>query len=304
MKLKTTFLLATLRWRGFKNSPRELTTLVSRLPDELDSRDYQSVLEAHFLIPKSIGSLWFETCAKEFRWLVEHECQVSTYFDQAFPDFLRPLEEPPMILSWWGQILRPQDEFISVVGSRNPSRDTLSWMEQHLDLFLRDSGATIVSGGARGIDQKAHLISLRSNAPTICLVPAGLSRLYPDMLSDWKPLILESGGAIVSPFSPLHEMEKRFFVERNRYIACWSKITFVLEAKRRSGTMMTARWAKHLGREIAVLPCAPNNCGLGGLDLIVDGDGTPIRDARDLLTAYNRARVMSSLVFEADESQQ
>lgn len=300
MKLNTPFLFATLRWRGFKNSPRELAILLSRIPAELTSSEYQSVLEAHFLIPKSIGAMWFECCVREFQWLVENGCGMSTYFDVGFPSFLRHLEEPPMILCWWGDILKPQDEFISVVGSRNPSRDTLAWMEQHLDIFLRRSGATTVSGGARGIDQKAHMLSLRSGLPTICLVPAGLSRLYPTMLSDWKTLILESGGAIVSPFSPFSEMEKRFFVERNRYIACWSKITFVLEAKRRSGTMMTARWAKHLDRDIAVLPCAPNNCGLGGLDLIVDDGGIPIRDYQDILAAFNRARIKSLPAFEGD----
>lgn len=302
MKLNTTFLLATLRWRGFKNSPRELTTLLSRVPGELSSAEYQAVLEAHFLIPKIIGAMWFETCAKEFEWLSDRQCRISTYFDFDFPAYLRHLKEPPMILSWWGEVMRPQDEFISVVGSRNPSRDTLAWMEQHLDTFLRQSGATTVSGGARGIDQKAHMISLRSGLPTVCLVPAGLSKLYPSVLSDWKPLILESGGAIVSPFSPFSEMEKRFFVERNRYIACWSKITFVLEAKRRSGTMMTARWAQLLERDIAVLPCAPNNCGLGGLDLIVDGGGIPIRDYQDILEAFNLARVKSLPAFEEDES--
>ena len=122
------------------------------------------------------------------------------------------------------------------------------------------------------------------------------------MLGDWKSLILESGGAIVSPFSPFSEMEKRFFVERNRYIACWSKITFVLEAKRRSGTMLTAKWAKYLERDIAVLPCAPNNCGLGGLDLIVDDGGIPIRDYQDILAAFDRARIKTLPAFEGDES--
>lgn len=244
--------------------------------------------------------MWFEACAREYQWLREHECNISTYFHADFPAYLRHLTEPPMILCWWGDISRPQDEFISVVGSRNPSRDTLAWMEQQLDSFLRKSNATTVSGGARGIDQKAHMISLRSGLPTICLVPAGLSHLYPTMLRDWKPLILETGGAIVSPFSPFSEMEKRFFVERNRYIACWSKITFVLEAKRRSGTMLTARWARQLDRDIAVLPCAPNNCGLGGLDLIVDEGGIPIRDHRDLGAAFDRARIKSLPAFEGD----
>lgn len=303
MKLNTHFLIASLAWRGLRNSPYELAKYIQNLPAELSLEEYQAFLMSNFLLPKVVTKVWFEASWRELEWLETNNALWCSFFDHEYPEYFRLIEAPPMILTWWGEIGQPHGEFISVVGSRRPSRDSLQWMDDYFDLFLRQTKSIVVSGGAHGVDQKAHLLALRNQRPTLVVIPSGLQNVYPTTLKNWQPLILEAGGAIVSALSPFSQMEKRYFIERNRFIAAWSKITFVVEAKRRSGTMLTARWSKKFERAIAVLPSSPNHAGMGGLDLIVDDGGLLIRDQYDLLQAFHSASVKSWPVFEVNEAQ-
>lgn len=301
MKLNTHFLIASLAWRGLRNSPFELAAYILRLPEELSLEDYQDFLMTHFLLPKAISKVWFETSWRELEWLESNGASWVSFFDANYPDFFRTVEGPPMLLTWWGEAMRPHGDFISVVGSRRPSRDSLQWMDDFFDLFVRQSHSVVVSGGAHGVDQKAHILALRNQRPTMAIIPSGLQNIYPSTLKNWKPMIVETGGAVVSALSPFSQMEKRYFLERNRYIAAWSKITFIVEAKRRSGTMITARWAKKYNRDVAVLPSSPNHAGMGGLDILAGEGGLLIRDQYDLLQAYNSASVKSLPVFGEGE---
>jgi DNA processing protein len=265
---------------------------MARLPREMTEEEFKLLLHDRFDVPGFISRQWFSFSVAELDWIQQNKAQVVTFFDDGYPAHLRLLEDPPQILTWWGELNHNFSDSLSVVGSRHAAKGTMLWMEQHLDRFFSQVPVVCVSGGARGVDQKAHLLAIRNKRPTICVLPSGLNHIYPSGLNQWKSLILDGGGAIVSPFSPFDHMQKRFFIERNRYIAGWSKLTFVLEAKRRSGTMLTARWAQQFGRDLAVLPSAPTDCGMGGLDLIVDG-AYPIRDQYDLLQAYQLARIKS-----------
>lgn len=204
-----------------------------------------------------------------------------------YPDEFFDLIDPPLFLAYRGKPVWKERPCLSVVGSREPGPVALEWMELHLDEVIRRRGMVTVSGGARGIDQKAHAISIRAGRPTVAFLPSGLFRLYPADFAAWIPEILACGGAVLSEFHPLKEMRRHHFEKRNRMIAALGRLLFVVEARRRSGSTMTARLARELSRTVCVLPSSPGNPRAAGtLDLLFD-HAFPLRDAADLITLFD-----------------
>lgn len=124
---------------------------------------------------------------------------------------------------------------------------------------LAAAGATIVSGGAYGIDSTAHRAALNNatemdTAKTIAIVCGGLQNLYPTGNAELFTRIIEEGGAIVAEVRPSARPARGRFLERNRLIAAWSNVTLIPEAGLRSGAMATAQRATKLHRKVAAVP--------------------------------------------------
>jgi DNA protecting protein DprA len=207
------------------------------------------------------------------------------WYPRAFLD----LEEPPLFLSCFGAPVWQKSLCFSVVGSREPTRPALDWLEVNLQYAIKARRLTTVSGGARGIDQKAHSLSLRAGLPTVAFLPSGLGAPYPSEFAPWMRDIVEAGGAVISEFSPDEPMKRGHFERRNRMIAAMGLGLLVGEARRRSGTLITARHARDLSRTVCVVPSFPGDArSAGSLDLLVDG-ATPVRDGEDLITLIDLA---------------
>jgi len=197
------------------------------------------------------------------------------------------LEEQPAFLASWGEAPWRSGRCVAVVGSREPSDEALLWMETHFSWFLRERPAVVVSGGARGIDQKAHFLAIRAGRPTVVFLPSGLAHPYPGEWREWKEWVLETGGALVSAYPPHQEIRRHHFQSRNRLIAALGKFLFVVEARRRSGSSMTARLALDVDRTVCVLPACPSDPRAGGtVDLLFDG-AQPLRDGADLAGIFD-----------------
>lgn len=226
-------------------------------------------------------------------WCFNNKVKVTCPNDPDYPRSLLSLPYRPQFLFYRGHACWNTSSIISVVGSREASQYSLDWMDREVSDFLDITKATIISGGARGIDQKAHQLSLRKSLPTLALIPSGLAQVYPKEFSNWTSMIESNGGAIMSQFFPHQAMNKGFFQIRNRLIAAMSGLTLVIEARRGSGTLITARYANELGRAVATVPTFPTHKGLGGLDLIIDGGAHPLRDSADLLALYNSTKLVN-----------
>ena len=100
---------------------------------------------------------------------------------------------------------------MTFVGSRRADELVLNWMDFYLPSLIREKKIHVVSGGARGVDQKAHVIAVRSQSPTLCFLPSGLDHFYPESLYSLKNGILDNGGAFISCFPPWVEMYKPYF---------------------------------------------------------------------------------------------
>jgi DNA processing protein len=201
------------------------------------------------------------------------------------------LSRRPLVFSYQGEPCWLRTSLIAVVGSRTPMIESRMWMQRELSLFLRRSDCGVVSGGARGIDQWAHRLSLDERKPTVCVLPSGILNPYPPGSQEVWDRIKSGGGCLLSTFSLREPMFRNNFPIRNRWIVGFSTAVFVVEANRRSGSALTAKLAKDEGREIWTLPVFPHSeQGLGNLDLIADGAGL-MRDHHDLAIAWDSCRL-------------
>ncbi|MCM2282226.1 MAG: DNA-protecting protein DprA [Bdellovibrionaceae bacterium] len=226
--------------------------------------------------------IW-EAVERASAWCAERGAQVVYPGHAAYPEGFARLHAPPRVLSLFGSPCWRDRSGLSIVGSREPTRAALDWLDTHLTAALKDLDTFTVSGGARGVDQRAHSLSLRVGVPTVAFIPAGLAMIYPPDFADWTEAIVSGGGAIVTEFAPHEEMRKPHFHRRNRLIAALGVACLVAEAARKSGSLITARQAIEAGVPLATLPNSPMEPrASGSLDLLFDG-AQLLRDARDLV---------------------
>lgn len=219
------------------------------------------------------------------------------YGESDYPPQCYRMADPPLCLSYVGSPCWQVGASIAIVGSREPSSESLLWMEQELSSFLTKARPLVVSGGARGVDQKAHALALRKLCATAVVLPSGLGEIYPDSLREWVRPIIDQGGCLISEYDYQQKMHKHLFHHRNRLIAALGAVTLLVEARRRSGTLITAHQAAQLGRPVWVVPGHPQDPHFqGSLDLLFEG-AQMARDAEDLLILFH-----SELISEKVDS--
>lgn len=201
--------------------------------------------------------------------------------EPAYPALLREIDSAPPVIAVRGHRAILDRPAVAIVGARNASAAGLAFAER-LSRSLAQAGYVIVSGFARGIDSRAHRSSLATG--TVAVLAGGHDRLYP---ADQGPLmdkLLEDGAAVSEmPFG--WEARGRDFPRRNRLISGLSLGVVVVEAARRSGSLITARFAADQGREVMAVPGSPLDPRAEGTnDLIRDG-ATFCADPDDVLRA-------------------
>lgn len=207
--------------------------------------------------------------------------------DKLYPKSFLKMKEPPLFLEFRGNPHWLNHDFLSVIGSREISPLTRQWMNQHLPIFLQKSEIGIVSGGARGVDQLAHLLSLKSTRPSVFVLPSGLENLYPDTLAGFETEEFASHVCFLSEFESKQRIHKSHFYFRNRLIAALGQATLVVQASLKSGSLLTVHHSLENGRPILVVPSHPEVPGFdGNLKLIREGAQMTM-DGYDLLDFWN-----------------
>lgn len=188
----------------------------------------------------------------------------------------------PPIFTYLGNLPKP-GFYLSLVGSRFPDERSVKWLERHLyPILLQKKDLSLLSGGAVGIDQKAHSLCFLAKRQTLCFLPSGLDTFYPKSLNHIKSRVLDAGGGFISPFHPSQDVRRYHFAIRNQYIAAFSDLVFMLQGKMRSGSMITARKAIEFSIPLCTLPgLVMDENWEGNLGLLYDG-ASMIRDYKDL----------------------
>jgi DNA processing protein len=268
-------------WRSENIGPRTFQTLLTRfgsaeaaldaLPDLLRSRNPGRAIRVATVadIERELAT----ATAQGARFLCRDEA--------GYPPLLREIDSAPAVIAVRGQAAVLGRPAIAIVGSRNASAAGLAFAER-LARGLAQAGYVIVSGFARGIDSRAHRASLATG--TIAVLAGGHDRLYPADQGPFMETILEDGVALSEmPFG--WEARGRDFPRRNRLVSGLSLGVVVVEAARRSGSLITARFAADQGREVFAVPGSPLDPRAEGTnDLIRDG-ATFCADVEDVLRA-------------------
>ncbi|MEK4010875.1 DNA-processing protein DprA [Peribacillus sp. FSL M8-0224] len=194
-----------------------------------------------------------------------------TIFDDEYPFLLKQIFDPPWVLYFKGdKKLLTRKNTLGVVGTRKPTSYGLEALKTIL-LPLVKKKFVIISGMAAGIDAESHKITLREGGDTIGVLGGGLKQIYPKSNFTLAEEIMNK-GLLISETPPEVKAEPWMFPLRNRIISGLSQGVFVVEAKERSGSLITAQAALEHGREVFALPgnvTSPESQGTN--QLIYDG---------------------------------
>jgi DNA processing protein len=198
--------------------------------------------------------------------------------DETFPEVLNDIIDPPDLLFYQGTLTRDVGRAIAIVGSR---RETRYGREQAHKIArgLAANGVMVVSGLARGIDTAAHSGALEGGGRTVAILGSGISRIYPPENKELAARMVEVGGAVISEFAPGAEPMAFHFPFRNRLVSGLCQGTLLIEAREKSGTLITVGHALAQGREVFALP--------GQVDM--PGSAVPhkmLREGARLITCY------------------
>lgn len=208
--------------------------------------------------------------------------------DADYPRCLLDLPQPPKQLYCRGRrelLLRPA---VAVVGTRDCTRYGTK-VAADIAKSCAAAGVAVISGGAAGIDTAAHTGALAAGnaiAGTICVLGNGLNQCYP--AENWEmQKQMEVDGLVISEYPDDFAANKQTFPQRNRIVAALSRAVVVAEADRNSGTMITVRVAKKIGRTVFAVPGGINSYASNGPnDLIKNGTAKIVTGVNDILEFF------------------
>jgi DNA processing protein len=197
-----------------------------------------------------------------------------------YPTRLQMIDDAPPLIGVRGHIGVLAEPLVAIVGSRNASAAGVK-LTQRLAHELGKAGFAIVSGLARGIDAAAHRASIATG--TIAVLAGGQDRIYPPEHADLLDVLLPSGAAVTE--MPLGwEPRGRDFPRRNRLISGLSLGVLIVEAAKRSGSLITARMALEQGREVFAMPGSPLDPRAEGTNSLIKQGATPVTETADIVS--------------------
>lgn len=277
-------------WFALKSIPGIGNILFKRLLDRFSSpekvfnasiQDLSQIIGISPNLAARIKSFKFKkSIRKEIDYVIEKGFHIITFSDMDYPPLLRQIPDPPPFLYVSGKLF-PKSSNIAVVGSRNPTDYGIS-ATKRLAENLVICGFTIVSGMARGIDSAAHEGALMGKGKTIAVLGSGLDRIYPPENRKLFDKISEN-GAVISEFSIQSPPEAHHFPIRNRIISGMSLGTVVVEAAKKSGSLITARLAADQNREVFAVPGSIHSFKSCGTNSLIKQGAKLVENAQDII---------------------
>lgn len=212
---------------------------------------------------------------------------ILTYFDDKFPDNLRKIKNPPVLLYYRGVLPDFNNEtFISIVGTRlltdYGKKNTFS-----VSCDLARAGAVIVSGMAIGIDGVAHSGALAAGKKTVAILGCGIDICYPIHHRKLAQNIVKC-GCVITEYAPGTRPDKYNFPIRNRLISGLSEATLIIEGRERSGALITARRALEQKRLVYALPGNVGNVNSEASNLIIKNGAKLFTSADDIVRDFDK----------------
>lgn len=206
-----------------------------------------------------------------------------------YPELLKEIYNPPAVLYARGDVSDLSDSLsIGVVGTRKASRAGLN-AAREIAYQLALEETVIVSGSALGVDSEAHRGALNGRGRTVAVLPCGLD--YPYLMDNaiLRREILDSGGALITEYPMYTPVQRGAFQVRNRLISGMTQGVLVAEAPRKSGALITARYAAEQNREVFAFVGDDEEKFAGCIGLVDDG-AARVRTAQDVLKVFSTRR--------------
>lgn len=199
-----------------------------------------------------------------------------------YPLLLREIADAPPVLYGEGCRAVLTSPMLAMVGTRKPS-STGRRLARRFSRALGQAGMTICSGLALGIDRESHLGALQGGGRTVAVLGSGLERIYPSRNRALLADMLSAEGAVISEFPLTAEPLPWRFPQRNRIVTGLSLGVLVVEAARRSGSLISARCATEQGREVFTVPGTPDNPQARGCHALLRDGAILVETAEDIM---------------------
>jgi DNA processing protein len=214
--------------------------------------------------------------------------RVLTWDDATYPAQLNEIDQPPPVLYLRGELSAEDAWAVAIVGTRAVTGYGRQVTEE-LALVLAQSGVTIVSGLARGVDGIAHSAALKAGGRTLAVLGSGVDRIYPPEHRAMAEKIT-SQGALVSDYAPGTPPDSSNFPPRNRIISGLSLAVVIVEAGETSGALITAGFAADQGRDVFAVPGNIHAPQSKGPNRLIRNGAHPLLHPQDVLEALDLTR--------------
>ena len=272
-------------WLTLHYAPRLGPRTVKKLLGQFHSAT--AILEninqiANKSLRKALANTNQQVIEKDLNWLAaspEHHIIYLTHPD--YPALLKTIPDPPLLLFVAGDPLSLSMPQLGIVGSRNPTAGGLDTAHDFA-FELAKNGLATCSGLALGVDGAAHMGALHAEAQTVAVIGSGLDVIYPARHARLANRI-KNQGAMVSEFAPGTAPLAAHFPRRNRIISGLSVGILVIEAARRSGSLITARLAAEQGREVFAIPGSIHNPLVRGNHRLIKCGANLVETSQDII---------------------
>ncbi|MBB5323687.1 DNA processing protein [Anoxybacillus tepidamans] len=238
--------------------------------------------EQYSLFFQDLHSFAIQSMIKTYK---DKNIHIITVFDDYYPKWLKHIFEPPWVLYAKGNIAWLSfPKMISIVGTRQPTNEGIRALRTLLPPLIEE-GWLIVSGLALGIDAAAHEIAIEHKGKTIAVIAGGIGHIYPKQNRGLAERLMRD-HLIISEYPPHTKPQKWQFPLRNRIISGLSLGTVVIQAKEKSGSLITASLALEQGRDVFAVPGSIFLEQASGTNYLIQQGAKLVRSAQDIIDEF------------------
>lgn len=217
--------------------------------------------------------------------------------DKSYPKNLLKIKNPPEQLYVLGDVSLLNKKSLAIIGSRNCTEYGYN-QAMRFATEIANKDICIVSGMAVGIDSAAHVGAKMEKGKTIAVLGGGFNNIFPKENEELFCEILECGGCIISEYAPDVKADNKNFPSRNRIVSGLSEGLLVVEARYRSGTSITAKFAKEQGKKIFCIPSNVDSTTGYGTGVLIQNGAKLVLNPNDILKSFGISALEEVIVEE------
>lgn len=266
-KLLERFKLPKNIWMAKKEELIEVDGIGDEIADKILDKKYRLNLDAYE------------------NYMKKNEIQIITLYDECYPKKLKEIYDKPIVLYAKGNKEILNEFSLAIIGCREYSKYG-EIVSKDIAYKIAKSGIVTVSGLARGIDSFAHEATLKAGGRTIAVIGSGLDNIYPRENIELADEIVRSGGVIISEYIVGTKPARMNFPARNRIISGLSNGVVVIEAKKKSGTMITVDFALEQGKDVFAVPGSVFSRNSEGTNELIKQGAKLITNIKDIIEEF------------------